>query len=135
MSTDQAFDKFVPINVTGVVDGWRVIFVDPNEGTVQDVRPMAGWATWQGSVVDSSGKTLKKAEDAFVEALVIHEGWPVCALELAQYGLSVWDYLLPGQDAPKVGELAGGADPGLKGKGDKPFQRKGGPGRGRPTRS
>jgi hypothetical protein len=130
MPTERAYDKFVPISITSVPDGWRCIFTETDKGIVKDVLPMAGWAIWKASVVDPGGKTLIEDVDPFVEAIVI-VGGPMCARDLESSGLALFGYLLPGQEAPKVGEFLPSPDPERKGKGDKPFKRTGRPGQGR----
>jgi hypothetical protein len=132
MTTQFASNKFVPGNVASVPDGWAVVYIDPNSGDVREVVPMAGWATWTRSVIDDqTGNTAIEAGDPFVEAMVIADGWPVCAMELEGETISINGYVRPGEKPPTVGEFGPGLDPGQKGKGDRPFAR----GKGRQTPS
>jgi hypothetical protein len=98
MASNYSFDQFLAQSITSVPEGWRVLYVNPNDGTVEAIRPMVGWATWKVSVVDGDGETLQEVE--ILEAMVIEGGWAVCALEPSP---NVVDYLAPGVPDPEIG--------------------------------
>jgi hypothetical protein len=56
-----------------------------------------------------------------LEAVVIHNNYPVCAIELPD--VFMFDYLRPGQPDPEIGGRAPGLEADFKGK---PGERRGG---------
>jgi len=116
MSMDKARNPrevFEAFTVSGVVEGWRCLYADPITGIVQKIVPMAGWAVWKRRRVDADTGELIDA-GTLLEAVVIHNNYPVCATELPD--VFMFDYLRPGQPDPEIGGRAPDLEADFKGK-------------------
>jgi hypothetical protein len=102
MPTNDVSTDFEPISISSAGDGWRALYVDDN-GIVQAVLPLAGWAVWRIQTIDDETGDVLDTITKLAGTVLDGGGFPACALGLED--LQLWRYLPPGDPDPVVGEL------------------------------